>query len=74
MNKSVLLVVSLLVIMATLQSAIARFSLGCTLSCGMWNMCRFEGIQSGNLNNCGSQPSGCDCTHFSWERWSPQTI
>lgn len=69
MNKSVLLVVSLLVIMFTIESIIAdRFSLGCTLSCGMWNLCRMEGMQSGNLNNCGSQPSGCDCTHFVWER------
>ncbi len=68
MNKSIILVVSLLVIMVSIQSAYGGISFGCTLSCGIWNMCRIQGMQSGNLQNCGPQPSGCICTRFAWEK------
>jgi len=73
MNKLLFVVVCLSVMIFSIQSAPtgnsgdtsdADIDWGCTLSCGIWNGCRVIAMKNGNLNSCGPQPSGCDCTHF----------
>ncbi|KAG8628531.1 hypothetical protein KVT40_004404 [Elsinoe batatas] len=38
---------------------------GCTASCAVWNGCRVvNAFPGGNINNCGPEPSRCNCQQF----------
>jgi hypothetical protein len=44
------------------QSCEGDVDLGCTISCSFWNLCRARNL--GNPQDCGDEPSDCNCTSF----------